>query len=292
MEKTKKKEKKKFDPAFLVMVGPVSGWMLLFVLIPFIYIVVISFMKRSTYGGVEMEFTIQNILQVFDPAYLKVFGVSILYALITTALCILIGYPFAYFVAKKSEIQKTVIMALVMVPFMISSLIRLFAWINLLRRDGAINRFLMTIGLIHEPLQLVYNNVGAIIGLTYTLLPFMIMPLYSSIEKLDKSLLEACSDLGAKPVEAFLRVTLPLTMPGIFAGTIMTFIPTLGLFFVIDLMGGSKILVMGSLIRNEFITAKDWPLGAALSLFLIIITLLLVKLYQKNGGSMDELGGV
>ena len=292
MEKTKKKEKKKFDPAFLVMVGPVSGWMLLFVLIPFIYIVVISFMKRSTYGGVEMGFTIQNILQVFDPAYLKVFGVSILYALITTVLCILIGYPFAYFVAKKSEIQKTVIMALVMVPFMISSLIRLFAWINLLRRDGAINRFLMAIGLIHDPLQLVYNNVGAVIGLTYTLLPFMIMPLYSSIEKLDKSLLEACSDLGAKPVEAFLRVTLPLTMPGIFAGTIMTFIPTLGLFFVIDLMGGSKILVMGSLIRNEFITAKDWPLGAALSLFLIIITLLLVKLYQKNGGSMDELGGV
>ena len=151
MEKTKKKEKKRFDPAFLVMVGPVSGWMLLFVLIPFIYIVVISFMKRSTYGGVEMEFTIQNILQVFDPAYLKVFGVSILYALITTALCILIGYPFAYFVAIKSEIQKTVIMALVMVPFMISSLIRLFAWINLLRRDGAINHFLMAIGLVHEP---------------------------------------------------------------------------------------------------------------------------------------------
>lgn len=292
MERTKRKEKKKFDPAFLVMVGPVSGWMLLFVLIPFIYIVVISFMKRSTYGGVEMEFTIQNILQVFDPAYLKVFGVSVIYALITTLLCILIGYPFAYFVAKKSEIQKTVIMALVMVPFMISSLIRLFAWINLLRRDGAINRFFMAVGLIHEPLQMVYNNVGAVIGLTYTLLPFMILPLYSSIEKLDKSLLEACSDLGAKPVEAFLRVTLPLTMPGIFAGTIMTFIPTLGLFFVIDLMGGSKILVMGSLIRNEFITAKDWPLGAALSLFLIIITLILVKLYQKNGGSMDELGGV
>lgn len=292
MERTKRKEKKKFDPAFLVMVGPVSGWMLLFVLIPFIYIVVISFMKRSTYGGVEMEFTIQNILQVFDPAYLKVFGVSVIYALITTLFCILIGYPFAYFVAKKSEIQKTVIMALVMVPFMISSLIRLFAWINLLRRDGAINRFLMAVGLLHEPLQMVYNNVGAVIGLTYTLLPFMILPLYSSIEKLDKSLLEACSDLGAKPVEAFLRVTLPLTMPGIFAGTIMTFIPTLGLFFVIDLMGGSKILVMGSLIRNEFITAKDWPLGAALSLFLIIITLILVKLYQKNGGSMDELGGV
>ena len=150
----------------------------------------------------------------------------------------------------------------------------------------------MGIGLIDKPLQLVYSMVGAIIGLVYILLPFMIMPLYSSIEKLDKSLLEACSDLGGKPVTTFLRVTLPLTMPGIFAGIIMTFIPALGLFFVVDLMGGGKILVMGNLIRNQFITAKNWPLGAALSLFLIIITLILVKIYQKNGGNMDELGGV
>lgn len=288
----KKEKKRKVNPAFWVMVGPVSGWMLLLVLVPFLYILVISFMHRSAYGGVEPGFTLENICSVFKPEYLQVFGVSVLYAGITTILCILIGYPFAYFVAKKTPVKKTVIMALVMVPFMISSLIRLFAWINLLRREGIVNQVLMGIGLIHEPLQLVYNSVGAMIGLTYTLLPFMILPLYSSIEKMDKSLLEASYDLGAKPVEAFLKVTLPLTMPGIFAGTIMTFIPALGLFFVIDLMGGSKVLVMGSLIRNEFITAKDWPLGAALSLFLIIVTLLLVKLYQKRGGSMDELGGM
>lgn len=288
----KKTKKRKLNPAFWVMVGPVSGWMLLLVLVPFLYILVISFMHRSAYGGVEPGFTLENICSVFQPDYLRVFGVSVLYAGITTMLCILIGYPFAYFVAQKTPVKKTVIMALVMVPFMISSLIRLFAWINLLRREGIVNQVLMSIGLINEPLQLVYNSAGALIGLTYTLLPFMILPLYSSIEKMDKSLLEASYDLGAKPVEAFLKVTLPLTMPGIFAGTIMTFIPALGLFFVIDLMGGSKVLVMGSLIRNEFITAKDWPLGAALSLFLIIVTLLLVKLYQKRGGSMDELGGV
>ncbi len=288
----KEKRVKKINSAFLVTVGPVSAWMLLFVLIPFLYIFIISFMKRSTYGGVELGFTFENLLQVFELSNLKVFGQSVLMAFITTMLCILIGYPFAYFVAKKSAVKKTLLMALVMVPFMISSLIRLFAWINLLRREGMVNRILMALGLIKDPLQLVYNNTGAIIGLVYTLIPFMIMPLYSSIEKLDKSLLEACSDLGAKPVTAFWKVTLPLTMPGIFAGTIMTFIPTLGLFFVIDLMGGSKILVMGSLIRNQFITAKNWPLGASLSLFLIIITLLLVKAYQHNGGNMDELGGV
>ncbi|MCD8082715.1 MAG: ABC transporter permease [Clostridiales bacterium] len=265
--------------------------MILFVLIPLIYIVAISFMRRSAYGGVKLGFTFENIFQIFDLSNLRVFGQSILMAGITTVACILIAYPFAYFVAKKGEIEKTIFMALVMVPFMISSLIRLFAWINLLRREGVINRFLMFLGVIDEPLQLVYNYVGSIIGMTYTLLPFMILPLYSSIEKLDKSLLEAGSDLGAKPVTAFMRITLPLTMPGIFAGTIMTFIPALGMFFVTDLMGGSKILVIGSLIRNEFITAKNWPLGAALSLFLIVITLLLVKLYQKNGGSMDDLGG-
>ena len=149
----------------------------------------------------------------------------------------------------------------------------------------------MKIGVIHEPLQLVYNTIGAIIGLVYMLLPFMILPLYSSIEKLDKSLLEACCDLGAKPAKAFLKVTLPLTMPGIFAGTIMVFIPALGLFFVTDLLGGSNTQVIGNIIRDQFITARNWPLGAALSIFLIVITLILVWLYQKSGGDMDELGG-
>jgi spermidine/putrescine transport system permease protein len=130
------------------------------------------------------------------------------------------------------------------------------------------------------------------IGLVYMLLPFMILPLYSSIEKLDKSLLEACSDLGAKPVTAFFKVTLPLTMPGVFAGSILVFIPALGYFFVTDLLGGNKTQVIGNIIRNQFITARNWPLGSAISIFLIIITLLLVWLYQKSGGSMDDLGGI
>jgi len=151
---------------------------------------------------------------------------------------------------------------------------------------------LLKLGVIHEPLQLVYNTAGVMIGLVYMLLPFMILPLYSSIEKLDKSLLEACSDLGAKPFTSFLRVTLPLTMPGVFAGSILVFIPSLGYFFVTDLLGGNKMQVIGNIIRNQFITARNWPLGAAISIFLIIITLVLVKLYQKSGGNMDDLGGI
>lgn len=285
-------DKKRINLPLMTMVGPVSFWMILFVAIPFIYIFAISFMNKGTYGGVVFGFTLENIKQVFNPLYLKIFGESIIVSGVTTILCILIGYPFTYFVAQKTPIKKTVFMAMVVVPFLVSSLIRLFSLINLLRKDGIINSFLLKLGLINEPLQLVYNTTGVMIGLVYMLLPFMILPLYSSIEKLDKSLLEACSDLGAKPVATFFRVTLPLTMPGIFAGSILVFIPALGLFFVTDLLGGSKIQFVGNAIRNQFITARNWPLGGALSILLILITLILVWLYQKSGGSMDDLGGI
>ncbi len=285
------KEKKKLNFPLITMVGPVALWMILFVAVPFIYVFVISFMKKGTYGGVKFGFTLNNFGQVFNPMYLKVFGVSIILSAVTTILCILIAYPFTYYVAQKTTIKKTIFMSMVTIPFLVSSMIRLFSWITLLRKDGIINSFLLKLGIIKEPIQMVYNTTGTIIGLVYMLLPFMILPLYSSIEKLDKSLLEACCDLGAKPAKAFLKVTLPLTMPGIFAGTIMVFIPALGMFFVTDLLGGSNTQVIGNIIRDQFITARNWPVGAALSVFLIVITLILVWLYQKSGGDMDELGG-
>lgn len=284
--------KKKIKLPLLVTVGPVSAWMILLVAIPFIYVFIMSFMNKGAYGGVVLGFTLNNFMQVFDPLYLKVFGESLLISAFTTIICILIAYPFTYFIAQKTTIKKTVFMAMVIVPFLVSSLIRLFGWINLLRKDGIVNSLLLKWGLIQEPLQLVYNTTGVMIGLVYMLLPFMILPLYSSIEKLDKSLLEACSDLGAKPTKAFFKVTLPLTMPGVFAGSILVFIPALGYFFVTDLLGGNKTQVIGNIIRNQFITARNWPLGSAISIFLIIITLLLVWLYQKSGGSMDDLGGI
>lgn len=284
--------KNKINLPLITTVGPVSVWMILLVAIPFIYVFVMSFMNKGAYGGVVIGFTLNNFIEIFNPLYLKVFCESLLISAFTTILCIIIAYPFTYFIAQKTTIKKTVFMAMVIVPFLVSSLIRLFGWINLLRKDGIINSILLKLGLIHEPLQLVYNTTGVMIGLVYMLLPFMILPLYSSIEKLDKSLLEACSDLGAKPVTSFLRVTLPLTMPGIFAGSILVFIPSLGYFFVTDLLGGNKIQVIGNIIRTQFITARNWPLGAAISIFLIVITLILVRLYQKSGGNMDDLGGV
>lgn len=284
--------KKKINLPLVTTVGPVSIWMTLLVAIPFIYVFCMSFMLKDPNGGVKLGFTLENFKQVFDPLYLKVFGQSIIISLFTTIICALIAYPFTYFIAQKTTIKKAVFMAMVIVPFLVSSLIRLFGWINILRKDGILNSLLLKLGLIQQPLELVYNTTGVMIGLVYMLLPFMILPLYSSIEKLDKSLLEACSDLGAKPSTAFLRVTLPLTMPGIFAGSILVFIPALGYFFVTDILGGSKTQVIGNIIRSQFITARNWPLGSAISIFLIVITLILVWLYQKSGGNMDDLGGI
>nr|WP_302600154.1 ABC transporter permease [uncultured Cellulosilyticum sp.] len=282
--------KKKKSLEKLIMTLPVSLWMILLVAIPFIYVFGISFLEKGTYGGVTLSFTLENYKGVFNPLYMKVFGESFIIAAVVTVICVLIAYPFTYFIAQKTTIKKTVFMAMVTVPFLVPSLIRLFSWTNLLRKNGIINSFLINLGIIKEPLQLVYNEVGAIIGLIYILLPFMILPLYSSIDKLNRSYLEASSDLGAKPVTTFMKVTLPLTMPGIFAGSILVFIPALGLYYVTDLLGGSKTQLVGNIIKNEFITARNWPMGAALAIFLVLITLVMVWLYQKSGGDMDELG--
>ena len=291
-EKNKGTFRIKSQVAKYTMILPLAAWMYLLVAVPFIYIIAISFMNAGTYGGVELGFSFRNYLEILNPLYLKTFLKSIAMSFAVTAICLLIAYPFTYFIAKKSEIKKTVFMSLIMVPFCVSMIIRLFIWINLLRSEGIVNKIIMWVGLSDEPLKLVYSLTGAMIGLVYMLLPFMILPLYSSIEKLDKYLLEAASDLGAKPYKAFLKVTLPLTKPGIFAGCVMAFIPALGLYFVTDLMGGSKTLVIGNLIKNQFITARNWPLGAAMSVVLMIITVILLKAYTKAGGSMDDLSGI
>lgn len=276
----------------ITMVGPIGIWMTFFVAVPLLYVFAISFMKKGTYGGVELSFTLSNYKEIFNPLYLNIFGQSLLMSAIVTVVCILIAYPYAYFISRKSAVIRVVLLMFVMIPFLTNSLIRTYGWIILIRSEGIINNFLISIHLIKQPIDLIYTNGAVILGLVYTLLPFMILPLYSSIEKLDKSLLEAAKDLGAKSSKTFFKVTLPLTMPGIFAGSIMVFIPALGLFFIADLLGGSKIMLIGNLIRNQFLTARNWPFGAALSMVLIIITLALVGVYKKAGGSMDDLGGI
>ncbi|MDB4865881.1 MAG: potB, partial [Cohnella sp.] len=176
---------------------------------------------------------------------------------------------------------RNLLLLFVIVPFWTNSLIRTYAWIVLLRTEGVINTILLQLGLIHSPLTLLYNDTAVLIGLVYTMLPFMILPLYASIEKLDKSYLEAASDLGAKPWQTFVKVTLPLTAPGVMAGTLLVFIPALGLFFIPDLMGGSKSILIGNLIKNQFLSARDWPFGSAISIILMALTLLFIAAYVR-----------
>ncbi|MGC7870172.1 ABC transporter permease [Desulfosporosinus sp. SYSU MS00001] len=275
-------------PLFL-MVGPVILWLLIFVAAPLAYILVISFMKKGTYGGVVANLNFQNYLRIDDPLYLKIFLVSIVIALATTVLCLTIGYPFAYIIARASNRNKSILLSLIMLPFWTNSLIRTYGWIILLRTNGTFNTLLQSAHLISRPLQLLYTNGAVMVGMVYTLFPFMVLPLYSSIEKLDRSLLEAANDLGAKPRRAFWRVTLPLTVPGVFAGCIQVFIPTLGYFFISDLLGGGNSILVGNLIRNQFLAARDWPFGAALSILLIVFTIVLMRVYKHFGGSLENI---
>jgi len=276
--------------AILTTIGPVYAWMIIFLAIPLLIIVVFSFLSRGTYGTVEPDFQINNFIELFQPMYLKVFWSSILIALVTTVFCLAIGYPFAYYVAMQTPKLRNKLMLFVIVPFWTNSLIRVYAWIILLRKEGLINHFLLSLNLIDEPLKLLYNYFGIIVGMVYTLIPFMILPLYASIEKLEKQYLEAARDLGANSRNVFMHVTLPLTMPGITAGSMLVFIPTLGYFFIPDLMGGGKQMIIGNLIKQQFLTARNWPFGSALAIVLIAMTLLLVLVYLKVfGGSKEDM---
>ncbi|BCZ47508.1 spermidine/putrescine ABC transporter permease [Clostridium gelidum] len=287
-KKSKRKLKSKIAPT-LSMVGPISFWMTIFVIVPLIYVGFMSFMTRGTYGGIEYKFTLENYKTIFDPLYFKVILNSIGIALGSSIICILIGYPFAYYLTKQPIKKRGALIMLIMIPFWTSSMVRTYSWVILLHASGIVNKFLMAIGLTKEPLQLLYNDYAVTLGIVYVLLPFAILPLYSAIEKLDKSLIEASNDLGAKPYKTFMKVTLPLTSSGIFASVILTFIPSLGYYFTADVLGGGKTLMIGNLIKNQFTTAKNWPFGAAISLVLIAITLLVLYLYSRIG-DLDDLG--
>lgn len=274
-----------------IFVLPVIIYTTLLVALPILYIAVISFFKSDSYGGMIQTVTLQNYIELFDVVYLKIFLQSALVAIITTIICILISYPFVLAVSHKSKKTQQVLMTLVMIPFLTNSLIRMYGWIVLLRKSGVINSLLLGMNIIEEPMSLMYNNFGIIIGMVYTLLPFMILPLYSSVSTIDKSLLEASSDLGAGKWSIFKNVIFPQTIPGLFNGALMVFTPALGYFFIVDILGGGKIMILGNLIKNQFLTARNWPFGAAISVFLILISYLLISIYKKIGGKMDDLGG-
>lgn len=273
----------------MATVTPVTIILVLFIVIPLLYIILMSFLSRGSYGGIVYKFTLDNYKDILKPLYLQVLGKSAGLSLISTILCLLIGYPVAYHIAMMPKKRASKMLLLIMIPFWTSSMARLYSFVILMNTSGVINNLLMKLRIIDTPIQMLYNDVAVVIGMVYCLIPFAVLPLYTSISKLDLSLLEASKDLGANAKRTFFKITFPLTSGGLFSSVILVFIPSLGYYYVTDIMGGGTSLVMGTLIKAQFTTAKNWPMGSAISLILILITVFLLYLYGRNG-SLDDLG--
>jgi spermidine/putrescine transport system permease protein len=244
-------------------------------LAPLLIILVYSLLTRGTYGGLSQPWTIESYQRLLDPIYLGILWRSVWIAAASTVICLLLGFPLALFISRSGQ-RKNLYLSLVILPFWTSFLVRTYAWMFLLRDTGLINTTLQKLGLIHDPLPLLYNDGAVILGLVYGYLPFMVLPLYATLERLDQNLLEAAADLGAKPWATLLRVVAPLCAPGIRAGAILVFIPCLGAYLTPDLLGGGKTVMIGNLIQNQFTTARDWPFGSAVSLALMALVMLLL----------------
>ena len=290
VERHKDKKSLKARIASFVMCAPITIWTVLFILAPIVLLAFMSFMTKGALGRVVYKFSLDSYAQMLNPVYLEVIKKSLVIAFWTTALTVLLGYPLAAFIANVKKKTSGLLTVLLMLPLWVSGLVILFSFVILLNSSGIINTFLMNLGIIKEPLDLLYNNFAVIIGMIYMFLPFAVLPMYSSIEKLDKGLIEASKDLGAGPVKTFFKITLPLTAPGIFAAVILTFIPCIGYYMVTDMLGGGTSMMVGNLIYRQFTTSRDWPFGAALAMVLALCILLMVWVYTKLGGDLDDLG--
>ncbi|MFN7924734.1 MAG: ABC transporter permease [Bryobacteraceae bacterium] len=267
----------------LAALAPARVFNLLLFLVPLGIIVWYSVLTRGTYGGQAPPVTVDNYARLADPLYLSILLRSFWLAGLATLLSLVAGFPLAWFIAESGE-RRNLYIQLVMLPFWTSFLVRTYAWMFLLRDTGLINTALQGLGLIHEPLPLLYNDGAVLVGLVYGYLPFMVLPIYSALERLDRGLLEAAADLGATPFTTLRRITIPITMPGIIAGSVLVFIPCLGAYLTPDLMGGGKSIMIGNLVQNQFTTARDWPFGSALSLALMALVMLLLWFMVRKGG--------
>lgn len=277
----KKVQARPYRRALWLMVLPLYLFTLVLVAVPLLYMVILSFQTRAEGWGVINQFTPNNYKNILDPVYLNTFAESFRLAIICTGLIIMIGYPFGYLMATLSPAWKKRMMMVLMIPFWTSSLIRLYGWMIIFRANGTLDQILMGLGLRDTPLKLLYTYPAVVVGMVYALVQFMILSVYSSAEKLDWSLLEAARDLGATPVQAFLTITLKLTMPGLLSGVILTFIPSMGLFFIADILGGNKVVLVGSLIQDQLMKAHNWPFAAALSVTLMLMTTMIIWLYKR-----------
>ncbi len=266
---------------------PMLLYAALFVGLSLLYILGLSFMSRGTGYTAGLPLGGHNYARIASPLYLRSLLLSLRLAFFTALFCLLLGYPFAYFMARASARARTWLMLLLIVPFWTNALIRIYGWKILLSASGPINQALLTAGLIERPLRLLYTDFAVQVGMVYAMIPFMVLPVYSAVERMDWAMVEASRDLGATPLRAFLTVTLPMTLPGILAGLVLTFIPSIGLFFLSDLLGGSNTMLWGNMVHNELLKSRDLPFAAALSVVLLSLTGLVILLYRRMGGKAE-----
>lgn len=265
-------------------------WLSFFALIPAVLVFITSLLQQGDSEFIRLELTLDNYITLINSVYLKIFIHSFSLAGLATFICLLIAYPFAYILARMNNPYKGLLLLLVIIPFWTSSLIRTYAIMALLKTKGIFNSFLLSLGWIDQPLQLLYTNIAVMIGLVYTLLPFMILPLYANIEKLDPRLLDAARDLGASKARILWKIILPLTWPGILAGSMLVFLPAMSMFYIPDLLGGAKSMLVGNLIENQFLSARNWPMGAAVSIVLTLLMGLFLLIYRYTTRNNQEAG--
>ena len=272
------------------LLTPVTFWLGVFFVIPLLFILAYSFGTSGVYGGITLGFNPANYLKVFDPLYLEIVGRTLLIATLNTLLCLALGYPLAYFIAFKGRKHRNALILLVMIPFWTSLLVRAYAWVVILGGNGIANRVLQFLHITDKPLTLIFTPQAVTMGLVYSYLPFMILPLYAALERFDTRLKEAAQDLGASRWHTFWRVTFPLSMPGVIAGSILVFIPSAGEFVIPDLLGGSRTVMVGNLIQQQFLNARDWAFGSALSIILAVLLIGAIMYYVRRVGT-DQLEG-
>lgn len=276
-----------------LLLAPMLAWLALFVVAPALILLAYSFASRGALGAVEFGYSWDNYERALDPIYLSILGRSVGYAALTTLLCVLIGYPVGWYIARRSPAWRERLLLLVMVPFWTSFLIRTYAWIAILKNEGLLNASLKASGavphLLAEAPSLLYTPAAVVVGLVYAYLPFVILPVYGSAEKLDGSLIEGAHDLGAGPLRVFREVIVPLTWPGIAAGMLLVFVPAIGMFAITDLMGGARVSMIGNVIHNQFTKALHFPFGAALGVVFTLLFLLSYALLQWLGSPRREI---
>lgn len=271
---------------------PVNIWLWAWVLLPTLMVLAVSFATRDPENLIAWIFSGASYQRLMDPLYLSVFWDSLWLAGITALLCLLLGFPFAWWLTRLAPRLRALALFLIIIPFWTNSLIRTYAIKLILGKQGLINSALIGLNLIEAPLDMLYTPGAVICGLVYILFPFMVLPLYSNLEKLDNSLIEAARDLGANHFQVLRKVVIPLTLPGIVAGTLIVFLPAMGMFYISDLLGGAKNLLLGNIIKNQFLSSMDWPFGAAISIAMMVLMSLLLLAYFQAAKMINRSGGI